>query len=344
MLSLGLLMSSSSIPPSSTVPSSTVPSSTVPSSVGPQPQRVAVLIPCLNEERTVAEVVAGFRAALPAADVYVFDNNSTDETAKRGADAGAIVVHSPRPGKGAVVRHMFRLVDADVYIMADGDATYPAEEAPRLLEELARTGADMLVASRMKTQTEGAFRLFHRFGNWLFATLINRLFRARLTDVLSGYRLFTREFVKVLPLKSDGFEIETELTLQAIGNGFEIHEVPVPYGVRPEGSHSKLSTFSDGAIILKAIMSLFRRYKPLVFFTWLSFVIALSALAAATLPVLDYIEHKYVYHLPLAVLAAGLGVLSALMFSVGLILDNQAEYHRSQIMAIRAILTHRIPR
>ncbi len=302
---------------------------------------MAVLIPCLNEEATVADVVTRFRGALPDADIYVFDNNSTDATHERAAAAGATVVKSARTGKGAVVRHMFKHVDADIYLMVDGDATYSAEAAPMLLKEFEVSAADMLVASRMQKHGEHSFRLFHRFGNWLFAGLINRLFHVELTDVLSGYRLFSREFVELLPLSSVGFEIETELTLQAIGNGFSIVEVPVPYGQRPEGSHSKLNTFSDGAIILKAIVSLFRRYKPLIFFTWLSFLTALSALAAAAMPILDYLNYRYVYHLPLAVLAAGLGVLSALLLSVGLILDNQAEYHRSQIIALRALLSHR---
>jgi glycosyltransferase involved in cell wall biosynthesis len=305
------------------------------------PARVAVLIPCLDEEQTVALVVGDFRRALPNAAIYVFDNNSTDHTAARAAEAGAIVVASARRGKGAVVRHMFKHVDADIYVMVDGDATYPAEEAPRLLAEFNRTRADMLVGTRMQTTTDGAFRLFHRFGNWLFASLINRLFRVHLTDVLSGYRVFTREFVRFLPLSSEGFEIETELTLQAIGNGFDVQELPVPYGKRPPGSESKLSTVRDGVIILQAIVNLFRRYKPLVFFTFSSVLMAVAALAAGTLPILDYLYYKYVHHLPLAVLAAGLGVLSALLFCVGLILDNLAQYHRSQVIALRALLAER---
>lgn len=297
-----------------------------------------MLIPCLNEERTVSGVVAGFRQALPEAEIHVFDNNSTDATADRARSAGAIVTFSPRPGKGAVVRHMFRKVDADVYVMVDGDETYPAQAAGPLIETFHESDADMLVGSRLETHAQGAFRILHRFGNSLFSILINRLFGVQLSDVLSGYRVFSREFVKLVPLSADGFEIETELTLAAIGNGFQIRERPIAYGTRPEGSESKLNTFTDGAIILRAIVNLFRRYKPLVFFAYTSLFTGILALGAGTLPILDYVRYRYVFHLPLAVLAAGLGLLSAAMFGIGLLLDNQAQYNRSQIRALRAIL------
>jgi glycosyltransferase involved in cell wall biosynthesis len=299
---------------------------------------VAVLVPCLNEEPTIGAVINAFRAALPEAAIYVFDNNSTDGTAQEAARAGAIVVPSPRPGKGAVVRHMFRHVDAHIYVMVDGDATYPATAATDLLNEFLRSSADMLVASRMTHAAPGAFRLFHRFGNYLFVTLINCLFHVRLTDVLSGYRVFSREFVKLLPLSSEGFGIETELTLSALDNSFEIRELPVAYRNRPLGSQSKLRTFRDGMTILKAIVSLFRRYKPLVFFASVSVLVGAVAIAAGARPILDYVHTKYVSHLPLAVLAAALGLLAALLLCVGLILEAQAEYHRIHSRIVRALL------
>lgn len=300
--------------------------------------RVAVLLPCYNEAVTIAKVVTDFRAALPGAAVYVFDNNSTDGTGEQALAAGAEVVPSRRQGKGHVVQHMFREVDADVYVMADGDDTYPAADAGRLVQTLLATGADMVVGARLEDFDGHAFRRFHQAGNHLVAALISTLFRTRVTDVLSGYRAFRREFVKAVPLVSPGFGIETEMTLSGLAKGFVLREVPIRYGSRPEGSTSKLDTFTDGAVVLGAILMLFKDYKPLAFFGSLSLALALLTALAGALPVLDYLWHGYVYHVPLAVLAAALGILSALALSVGLVLQTIARYHQENFVLLQKML------
>lgn len=289
--------------------------------------RVAVLLPCFNEALTVGAVVADFQRHLPGATVYVFDNLSTDGTAEAARLAGAHVVLSPRQGKGHVVRHMFNAVDADAYLMADGDSTYPASEAPKLIETLRSRQADMVVGTRMATYAESAFRRFHVFGNRLVARLISLLFGVRVTDVLSGYRAFSAEFVKTVPLVSQGFEIETEMTLQAAAKGFYLLETPVPYGTRPEGSASKLNTFSDGFLVLKALFFIFKDYRPLVFFSAVSLLLFLASLVAGSAPIYDYIHFRYVYRVPLAVLAAALAIVAILTFFVGIILETVRKYH-----------------
>jgi glycosyltransferase involved in cell wall biosynthesis len=289
--------------------------------------RVAVLIPCFNEEKTVAQVVADFRASLPGSEIYVFDNCSTDRTAELAKQAGARVVFSPRPGKGYVIRHMFNTVEADVYLMADGDSTYPASEAPKLVDCLLRHHADMVVGTRMATYAQNAFRRFHVFGNKMVAKLISLLFGVKVTDVLSGYRAFSREFVKLVPLVSSGFEIETEMTLQASAKNFRILEVPVSYGERPEGSVSKLNTFSDGFLVLKALLFIFKDYRPLVFFTAASFFFFLLSVLVGSAPIVDYLRFHYVYRVPLAILAAAIAIVAILTFFVGIILETVRKYH-----------------
>ncbi len=289
---------------------------------------IAVLIPCFNEAPTVAKVVADFKRALPSAVVYVFDNRSTDQTAALAEKAGAAVVRSERPGKGYVVRHMFEAVEADVYVMVDGDGTYPAARAPELVAELVAHRADMVVATRLRNHDPKAFRGFHMFGNRLVAALISNLFECRITDVLSGYRVFSRSFVKSVPLLSKGFDIETEMTLQAVDKDFLIREVPVEYGRRPEGSFSKLNTYSDGIVVLRSILTIFKDYKPLAFFGALGAASALLCLWAGMTPIEDYVQSRYVYHVPLAILASALAVLATLSFSVGIILDTVCKYHR----------------
>ncbi|MBW1880826.1 MAG: glycosyltransferase [Deltaproteobacteria bacterium] len=304
-------------------------------------ESVAVLLPCYNESITVQKVVTEFIAALPGARVYVFDNNSTDGTGRLAEEAGAIVVRSPRQGKGYVVQHMFRDVEADVYLMADGDDTYPASEAVRLLDSLLDSDADMVVGVRLEQFHSGAFRRFHQFGNRLVAFLISSLFGARITDVLSGYRAFERDFVKSVPLVSGGFGIETEMTMSALAKGFAIREIPIPYGSRPEGSHSKLSTYSDGAVVLRAIFTLFKDYKPFAFFGTVAVLLALLSLASGALPVLDYLREQYVHHVPLAILAAGLGICAALSASVGLVLSTIARYQKETFLLMQRVLWER---
>lgn len=290
-------------------------------------RRVAVLVPCFNEELTVGQVVRAFQESLPGATVYVFDNCSTDRTSEEARKAGAHVVYSGRPGKGNVIRHMFTSVDADDYLMADGDSTYPASEAGKLLACLRERHADMVVGTRMATYSQNAFRRFHVFGNRLVAKLISTLFGVVVTDVLSGYRAFSREFVKTVPLVSKGFEIETEMTLQAAAKGFLIAEVSVPYGERPEGSVSKLNTFSDGFLVLKALLSIFKDYRPLFFFGSVSLVLLLLSLLAGSAPIVDYLEYHYVYRVPLAILAAALGMASIITLFAGLILETVRKFH-----------------
>lgn len=296
-----------------------------------RPYRVAVVIPCLDEERTVAKVVEDMKGALPGAEIYVFDNGSTDRTAEIAQRSGATVVPSPRRGKGNVIRHMAEVVDADAYVLVDGDDTYPASAAPDLVRRFRDSGVDMLVATRLEDHHGGAFRLFHKLGNRLIARAIALLFRAPITDVLSGYRVLSRDFVRVAHLRSAGFEIETEMTLQALAKGFAILEVPIAYGRRPEGSESKLDTWSDGLLIAKCIFLLFKDYKPFVFFASLAALLALLSLAAGSAPILDFVRSGYVYHVPRAILAAGLGILAALSFGIGAVLDTVSRYHQESI-------------
>jgi glycosyltransferase involved in cell wall biosynthesis len=290
---------------------------------------VAVLIPCHDEEVTIARVVEDFRRVLPDAAIHVFDNASTDRTAERARAAGAIVVASPRPGKGHVVRHMFETIEAEAYLMVDGDDTYAAADAPRLLDALRPGDVDMVVGARTAPQA-GAFRLFHRFGNRLVTGLIAWLFRVPATDVMSGYRVFSRAFVRSIPLLSGGFEIETEMTLQAAAKGYVFREVPVAYGRRPAGSHSKLDTFSDGFLVLRTVLLIMKDYKPLLFFTSTAAAFALLSIACGWGPVQDYMTTGLVPRFPRAILAAALGVLSGISLGVGLILDTLAKFQREQ--------------
>jgi glycosyltransferase involved in cell wall biosynthesis len=290
-------------------------------------QEIVVLLPCLNEEQTIEEVVEAFRQALPQARIVVFDNNSTDATRDRALQAGAEVVASPLPGKGSVVQHMLRSVHADIYVMADGDGTYPAEAAPELLRALEDSGADMIVGSRLEKHNPGAFRAFHKLGNRIISRLISGLFRTRLTDVLSGYRVMRRRLVRSMQLRSRGFEVETEMTLQALVHRRSIVEVPIHYRERPPGSVSKLRSFADGIHILKLIVLIFKDYKPLWFFMNLSLVCFVAGILAGWHPVDDYIRHRYVYHVPLALLAAALEIMAALFAGIGLVLDAIRRFH-----------------
>ena len=293
--------------------------------------RVAVVIPCYDEATTIRKVVEDFRKALPEAEIFVFDNNSRDGSGEIARAAGARVVLSPLQGKGHVVRHMADVVDADVYLLVDGDDTYPAEAAPELVRRLREGDLDMLVGARLEGYESGAFRPFHQAGNRLISWLIRVLFRARLGDVLSGYRALSRTFVDLVRLSRSGFEVETEMTLQALAKRLRVAETPVRYGRRPEGSESKLDTWSDGFLIARSILMLFKDYKPLFFFTALSLLLALAALASGSAPVLDFVHTGLVLHVPRAILAAALGTLSIIFLTAGLILDTIAKYHEETI-------------
>jgi len=282
-----------------------------------------VLVPCLDEAATVADVVAGFRAALPDATVYVYDNGSTDDTAARAAAAGAVVRTEPVPGKGAVVRRMFADVDADVYVMADGDGTYDAAAAGALVDRLVADGLDMVVGVRSGV-TVNAGRAGHAFGNRLFNRLYRALFGAGFTDILSGYRAFSRRFVKSFPAVSTGFEVETEMSVHASQLRLPVAEVDVAYGTRPDGSTSKLRTVADGTGILRAMLVLLKDHRPLALFGWLAAACLAAAVALAVPLAVTWVDTGLVPRLPTAVLATGLTLLALLLATSGLLLDAVA--------------------
>jgi len=289
--------------------------------------RVAVVLPCYNESVTIGKVVSDFRAALPSATIYVFDNNSHDGTADVATRAGAIVIASPRRGKGNVVQHMLRAVKADILVMADGDGTYPAANATELIQVLRASGADMVVGTRLRDHKKGSFRPLHGAGNRLISRMVSVLFATRLTDVLSGYRVLDGGFARGLRLESSGFEIETEMTLQTLVQGGLIREVSIPYGERPAGSYSKLNTFSDGALVFRVVFLIFKDYRPLLFFSGVSAVCFVLGLLAGWYPIHDYMETRFVSHTPLALLAAALEVLAVLFLGIGLILNAITKFH-----------------
>ena len=293
---------------------------------------VAVLIPCYNEALTIAKVVDDFHAALPGATVYVYDNNSSDETASIAAEHGATVVRETRQGKGNVVRQMLRDIDADYYVMVDGDDTYPAEAAPALLAPLADGTADMVVGDRLSNGTYGAEndRAFHGFGNNLVRVLIKWIYGFEFSDVMTGYRSFNRVFAKTMPVLSPGFEIETELSIHAVDKGWRIVEVPIDYRDRPEGSESKLSTFSDGMKVLRTIMSLFKDYRPMALFGWLTLILVVLGLAFGIPVVAEFAATGLVPRLPTALLAVALVLLGMLSLVCGLVLDTVVKGARKQ--------------
>jgi glycosyltransferase involved in cell wall biosynthesis len=283
--------------------------------------RVAVLVPCYNEEHAIAKVVADFRASLPGATIYVYDNNSTDRTVEAARAAGAVVRRETYQGKGHVVRRMFNDVEADVYVLVDGDATYDAPSAPAMIARLVEQRLDMVVGTRIDRE-EAAYRRGHRAGNLLLTGFVARIFGRSFTDILSGYRAFSRRFVKSFPILSGGFEIETELTVHALQLELPVGEIATPYYARPSGSESKLSTWKDGLRILWTIQRLFRSERPLVFFGSLGLVFALMSIALAVPIFGTYLQEGLVPRLPTAVLSTGLMVLAFLSVACGLILDT----------------------
>jgi glycosyltransferase involved in cell wall biosynthesis len=300
---------------------------------------IAILIPCYNEERTIGDVVSRFRATLPSATVYVFDNNSDDLTAPKARASGAIVVREPRQGKGNVVRRMFADVDADIYVMVDGDGTYAPEDAPRLIETLLVNGCDMAVGTR-RGVTDDAGRAGHAFGNRLFNGLYKRIFGRDFTDIFSGYRAFSRRFVKSFPAVSGGFEIETEMSVHASQLKLPVAEIALDYGRRPEGSSSKLSTFKDGARILWMFAMLLKETQPMRFFGAIAALFAAAGLFLMAPILVDYAETGLVPRMPTWVLSLGLLMFSAMMVVTGLILDSvsrgRAEQKRIFYLSIPA--------
>jgi glycosyltransferase involved in cell wall biosynthesis len=284
--------------------------------------RVAVLLPCYNEEPTIGKVVRDFRAALPEAAIYVYDNNSMDGTAQVAAAAGAIVRREPVQGKGNVIRRMFREVEADAYIMADGDDTYPADQAEALLRPVLEEGADMVIGDRLSsTYFEQNKRPFHNGGNRVVRWLIRRFWHTDIHDIMTGYRAFSRAFVKSFPVMSAGFEIETEMTIHALDRRFLLREVPVAYRDRPEGSVSKLNTFSDGLSVLRTIVLLYKEYRPLRFFTWLAALLALAGVLMLVPVLVEYFHTGLVPRFPTLIVALFLMLAALLSLFTGLCLD-----------------------
>jgi glycosyltransferase involved in cell wall biosynthesis len=308
---------------------------------GPVPGcRIAVLVPCFNEAAAIATVVNDFRAALPHATVYVYDNNSTDRTAEAARGAGALVRRETHQGKGNVVRRMFADVDAEIYVLVDGDATYDAPSACGMIARLIEERLDMVVAARVEKHAS-AYRLGHRTGNRLLTGFFASVFNAKFTDILSGYRVFSRRFVKSFPVLSRGFEIETELAVHALELELAVAEVSTPYYARPEGSVSKLSTWRDGMRILLTMISLYRSERPLAFFFALGAALALASIVLAVPIFVTYFEQGTVPRIPTAILSTGLMLLAFLSLVAGLVLDTVTRGRRE--MKLIAYLAQRAP-
>ena len=291
-------------------------------SVGSQSYRLAVILPCYNEEAAIADVVRDFRTALPQAEIYVYDNNSKDDTVEVARAAGAIVRRETRQGKGHVVRRMFADVEADIYVLTDGDGTYDAASAPAMIDKLISERLDMVAGSRLTTYEGEAFRRGHRFGNDLLTGFLGLCFGRTFTDILSGYRVFSRRYVKSFPALSTGFETETELAVHALELRMPIAEVTTPYKARPAGSASKLRTYRDGFRILMMILNLFKEERPLAFFSIIAATLAFIGLVLAYPVFMTYIETGLVPRFPTAILSTGFMILASLSLTCGFVLDT----------------------
>ena len=292
-------------------------------------KKIAVLIPCYNESKTIEKVVKDYKKALPEADIYVYDNNSKDNTDKIAKKAGAIVRYEYRQGKGNVIRTMFREINADCYLMIDGDDTYPAENAREMCDLILEGKADMVIGDRLSSTyfTENK-RPFHIFGNRIVRWLINKLFKNNVKDIMTGYRAFSYQFVKGFPVLSKGFEIETEMTIHAVDKNFKLVEIPVTYRDRPAGSESKLNTYSDGLKVLKTIAVLFKEYRPAMFFNIISLILLLISLILGIPVVVEYFKIGLVPKFPTLIVSTITLVLAMLMWVCGLILEVIVKKHR----------------
>lgn len=285
-------------------------------------KRVAVLIPCYNEEKTIGKVVDDFKKALPEAQIFVYDNNSTDNSEKIAVECGATVRNELRQGKGYVVQRMFMDIDADIYIMVDGDDTYPAEEIRALIKPIESGIADMVVGDRLKDLQDGEMKSLNLFGNKLIRSFLNTLFRVELRDILSGYRVFNREFVRNVPIRSEGFEIETEITLKALERDMRIVEVPISFQDRPDGSFSKINHFGDGIRIFRTMLRILRDYRPFVFFTAVATALFVPAGVFGYIVIDQYLKTGLVDRIPLWITAIFLTLISLLFFVTGFILRS----------------------
>jgi glycosyltransferase involved in cell wall biosynthesis len=292
--------------------------------------KIAVLIPCYNEELTIRKVISDFKNILPEAEIYVYDNNSKDKTAQFAQESGSIVVKEYRQGKGNVVRSMFRNIDADCYIMVDGDDTYPADFAPELIVPILNQEADMVIGDRLangvyKSQNK---RIFHNIGNILVRWLIGIIFKNKINDIMTGYRAFSRFFVKNMPVVSKGFEIETEMSIHALDKNFILKEIPIQYRDRPNGSNSKLNTYKDGLKVLNTIFSLFKDYKPLLFFSTIASIFMILGLFVGFPVISEFTHTHYITKIPSAILAAGLEIISIMLYTCAFILDTIAKANK----------------
>ena len=290
---------------------------------------IAVLIPCYNEAKTIAKVVRDYRAALPEADIYVYDNNSTDHTDDVAREAGAIVRYEYRQGKGNVIRSMFREIDADCYLMIDGDDTYPAENAREMVNLVLERKVDMVVGDRLSATyyTENK-RPFHNMGNWLVKGLVNTIFKGSVSDIMTGYRAFSYQFVKSFPVLSKGFEIETEMTIHALDKNLSVQSVQVEYRDRPADSPSKLNTYSDGMKVLRTIVRLYKEYRPMSFFGLLAALMALVSVILFIPIFAEYLHTGLVPRFPTLIVCGVMGTMALLLWVCGLILDSVAKKHR----------------
>ena len=291
--------------------------------------KIAVLIPCYNESKTIKKVVEDYKKALPEADIYVYDNNSTDGTDKIAKEAGAIVKYEYKQGKGNVIRSMFRQIEAECYLMVDGDDTYPADNAKEMCDLILDGKADMVIGDRLSSTyfTENK-RPFHNFGNIIVRFLINLLFKNKVKDIMTGYRAFSREFVKGYPVLSKGFEIETEMTIHAVDKNYKLVEIPITYRDRPEGSVSKLNTYSDGLRVLKTIAVLFKEYKPALFFNIIAFILFVISCILQVPVIGEYLKTGLVPRFPTLIVANIILVISLLLFITGLILQVIVKKHK----------------
>ncbi len=294
--------------------------------------KTAVLIPCYNEEQTIGKVIKDFKKELPDADIYVYNNNSKDQTVKIAKENGAIVKNEYRQGKGNVVRSMFRDIDADIYIMVDGDDTYPAEEVHKLIEPIVKGQADMVIGDRL---TNGTYkkenkRCFHEFGNNLVKKAINIAFKTNLKDIMTGYRVFNKLFVKTIPVLSPKFEVETEMTLHALDKRFIIKEIPIIYRDRPEGSTSKLNTISDGMKVMKKIVAMFKDFKPRQFFCFIASIFVLIGLAVGMPVIMEFLKTGYISKIPSAILATGIMIFAIIIAQCGVVLDTVVKQNREK--------------
>ncbi len=299
-------------------------------------KNIAILLPAYNEELTISKTIHAFYQQLPDALFVIINNNSTDNTVQiaektlQDLNANGIILHEYRQGKGNAIRCAFSKIEADIYLMVDADMSYPADKVKELIKPILLDTADMVVGDRHSSglyQKENK-RILHNFGNKLVVWLVNTFFHANLLDIMSGYRTFSRQFVKNYPILVEGFQIETDLTLHALDKRFRILEIPIEYKDRPDGSVSKLNTFSDGTKVIFTIFQILRYYRPLLFFSSIAFIFCLFGLLAAVPVFQDWIEYKYIYHVPLAILSVGLELLAFMLLSVGLILDSITRQHR----------------